>query len=80
MGETQKMNPQEEVLSDFEQKTGSTTQEAAKLLGLAYPRYMEYRRMDRALKMYHHSSIEAHLLLSKKNLKARQAKARLLYG
>lgn len=76
MGETQSMkdNPllQQLVLHAFEKDTGCTTGEAAKLLGIAYPRYMEYRRLDRALKPYHYASIKAHMMLSKKNLKVRK--------
>ena len=55
---------------EFERRTECTPGEAAKLLGLAYPRYMEFRRGAGKLKPYHFASMEAHLMLSQRALLA----------
>lgn len=57
------------MLNEFESQTGTTPTQAAKLLGLAYPRYNELKNGTRTLKPYHVASIEAHMRLSKKSLK-----------
>ena len=59
-----------DTCQNFETETGTTPQQAAALLGLVYPRYMELRRGVRALKPYHTASMEAHLLLPKTRLRA----------
>lgn len=53
-----------DLLLRLEQRHDLSTREAADLLGLAYPRYMEFRRGARALKPYHRASIQAHMHLS----------------
>ena len=45
---------------------------AAELLGVKYPRYMEFKRDARELKPYHLASIKAHTLLSRKALLERK--------
>ena len=56
------------MLTDFEACTDTTPTQAAKLLGMAYPRYNEFKNGTRQLKPYHIASIEAHMKLSKKAL------------
>lgn len=62
------------MLTDFEAYTDTTPTQAAKLLGLAYPRYNEFKNGTRQLKPYHVASIEAHMKLSKKTLSAIKVK------
>jgi len=51
------------LLDDLEEAGGYSTREAAAVLGLTYPRYMEFKRGTRILKKYHIASITAHLKL-----------------
>ena len=67
-----KMTPQE-----FETATGTKPKEAAALLGLVYPRYMELRRGARKLKPYHIASMLAHMALSKRALQQRKKESYL---
>lgn len=59
----------------FERKTGLTTRQAAAVLGIEYPRYMEFRRGARVLKPYYIASMEAHALLSGPAMRRRLAAA-----
>ena len=56
------------TLQEFEAATGCTPKQAAQLLGLVYPRYMELRRGARALKPYHLASMKAHCALARRTL------------
>lgn len=52
-----------EILLHFEKATGLGPTFAARLLGVAYPTYAQYRSERRELPKYHHHHIEALLLL-----------------
>ena len=52
-----------EILLHFEKATGLGPTFAARLLGVAYPTYAQYRSERRELPNYHHHHIEALLLL-----------------
>lgn len=56
-------------LTDLEKRHNLTTKQAARLLGVAYPRYMEFRRGARNLKEYHLASVRAHMLLPRAKVK-----------
>ncbi len=64
------------TLQQFEDQLNLSTTEAASLLGLVYPRYMELRRGARMLKPYHVASMRAHALLSQKSLDTRLVDSR----
>ncbi len=64
------------TLQQFEDQLNLSTTEAATLLGLVYPRYMELRRGARVLKPYHVASMKAHALLSQKSLDTRLVNSR----
>ena len=57
------------IISNFELKTGLKPTQAAKLLGLQYQRYNEFKNGTRQLKPYHVASINAHLALSQEQRK-----------
>jgi hypothetical protein len=52
------MTPQE-----FEEKTGLRPTQAARILGIAYPRWCELKRGARKVKPYHEASMIAHAML-----------------
>lgn len=53
------------TLLQFEQSTALGPTRAARLLGVAYPTYAQYRSGLRPLQPYHANHIQALLLLSK---------------
>lgn len=57
-----------EVLLHFETATGLGSTYAARLLGVAYPTYAQYRSGRRELPSYHARHIESLLLLSQREL------------
>lgn len=65
-----------EKLENFEKVTQSNTAQAAKLLGVNYPTYMDFRRGGRSLEPNHLACIAAHILLDEKGLARRKAEAK----
>ena len=63
------------TLTEFEQATNTTPTQAARLLGIAYPRYNEFKNGTRKLKPYHMASMLAHAALSGKAMAARKKQA-----
>lgn len=57
------MPQKNETLLEFESKTGLGSTSAARLLGVAYVTYAQYRSMSRVLPQYHINHIEVLLLL-----------------
>lgn len=57
-----------DLLIAFENATGLGSTYAARVLGIAYPTYAQYRSGRRPLQLYHARHIEALLLLSQQNL------------
>lgn len=57
-----------DTLIQFEKATGLGATFAARLLGVAYPTYAQYRSGRRPLQKYHARHIEALLLLPPKTL------------
>ena len=69
------------VLLNFERSTELGPTFAARLLGVAYPTYAQYRSERRELPLYHANHIEVLLLLSSANLeKVINGKARHIRG
>ena len=69
------------VLLHFEKATDLGPTFAARLLGVAYPTYAQYRSERRELPLYHANHIEVLLLLSRPNLeKVINGKARHIRG
>lgn len=60
--------PVNRLLLNFEKATGLGSTYAARLLGVAYPTYAQYRSERRELPLYHSKHIEVLLLLSRANL------------
>lgn len=57
-----------EVLVNFERVTGLGPTYAARLIGIAYVTYAQYRNGSRPLQLYHARHIEALLLLPHRDL------------
>lgn len=57
-----------EILLRLERATGLGPTKAARLLGVAYVTYAQYRSQHRSLQKYHARHIEAILLLSRRDL------------
>lgn len=57
-----------ETLLQFESETGLGPTYAARLLGVAYPTYAQYRSERRELPVYHQHHIEALLMLPQTSL------------
>lgn len=57
------------LLLDFETRVGLGPTRAAKLLGVKYPTYAQYRSGRRRLPPYHRNHIRALLALSKRALR-----------
>lgn len=58
------------TLIDFEAHTGLGPTYAARLLGVAYPTYAQYRSGRRVLPQYHQNHIQALRLLPEASLRA----------
>ncbi len=58
-----------EILISFEKATGLGPTFAAKLIGIAYVTYAQYRNGSRPLQKYHAQHIEAILLLPERALR-----------
>lgn len=57
--------------TEFEEGLGLKPVQAAKLLGLQYPRWNELKNGTRYIQAWHEASMQAHCMLSKKALRVR---------